>query len=286
MSDTHGLLSQFYISVDGLADSLAQELMGDLLELTVESSLHLPDVATIVVHDTRLKWLDDAKLEPGKGLKIGSRVTSAEHPLFDGEIVEIEPDFRPGAQRFVLRAFDRMHRLSRGRQVRSFQNVTDSDLVNKIARELGLKADVAGTGQLHPYALQANESNLDFLRARATALGQLLYADGTTLCLKAVRDEGSPVELKWAETLMEFRPRLTTLGQAATHTVRGWDPKAKREIVGQAENGNGAPKVGETRQGGALSKKAFNIDAQLLTADRPVREQAVADRLAQAMADR
>src|SRR3982751_3088631 len=113
MPDTLGLLSQFYLTIEGMSDSLAQELVGDLLELTVESSLHLPAVAT------------------------------SEHPLFDGEIVEIEPDFRPGAQRFVLRAFDRMHRLSRGRKVRSFQNMTDSDLLSKVARELRLESDTS-----------------------------------------------------------------------------------------------------------------------------------------------
>ena len=286
MPETQKLLSQFFVAIDGATQGVAQELMGDLLEITVESSLHLPDVCTLVAHDSKLKWLDESKIEPGKTLVISAKAEGDEQPLFDGEIVELEPDFHPGSQRFVLRAFDRLHRLSRGRFVRSFQNVTDSDIVTKIARETGLSADVTSTSQVHPYVLQANESNLAFLQGRAKALGLLLYANKKSLCMKPVRAEGKPVELKWSDTLLEFRPRMTTIDQVATHTVRGWDPKKKQAVVGQARNGNSAPKVGEKRDGGELSKKAFGVDAQQLVTDRPVREQAVAEKLAQALADR
>jgi phage protein D len=286
MPDTQKLMNQFFVEIDGVAQSVAAEILGDLLEITIETSLHLPDVATLVMHDSRLKWLDDAKLEPGKSLVIKASTDSNELPIFDGEIVELEPDFHTGAQRFTLRAFDRLHRLSRGKYVRSFLNVTDGDIVTKIARELGLNADVGQTGQVHPYVLQANETNLEFLQNRAAALGYLLYVEQKKLCLKPVRSAGKQVELKWGESLMEFRPRMTTVDQVATHTVRGWDPKNKREIVGCAHKGSGAPQVGESRDGGELSKKAFGIDAQQLVADRPIREQSVADRLAQTLADR
>ena len=64
-----------------------------------------------------------------------------------------------------MRAFDRLHRLSRGRQVRSFQNVSDSDLVQRIASEVGLQAQVGPTPEVHDYLLQDNQTNLEFLHA-------------------------------------------------------------------------------------------------------------------------
>ena len=69
-------------------------------------------------------------------------------------------------------------------------------------------------------------------------------------------------------------------------TVRGWDPAQKQVIVGQARNGTTAPQVGQSRNGGALVQSAFNIEAQALITDRPVRTQAAADQHAQAEADR
>jgi len=284
MADTDHLLSHFYLKLDG-ADAPA-ELMSAVLGISVESSLHLPDVATLTLHDPRLRWVDDALLAPGTPITVDARAGRQEQPLFDGEIVEIEPDFGPSTHRMVVRAFDRLHRLNRGRQVRSFRNVTDGDLVSKIAQEAGLKPEVGPTSQVHPYVFQANETNLAFLQRRAASLGYLLFVQGKTLHCAAPQSNGQTIELKWGETLSDFRPRLTTIGQLNDVTVRGWDPANKREIVGQARGGNGVPQVGETRSGGEVAKGAFHLEAHYLVADCPVRDQALADRLAQATADR
>ena len=280
------LQAQFYVTVDGMDETVSLELSADILEIVVESSLHLPDAATVVLHDTQLRWIDDAKLEPGKGLRLSAKPTAGdEKPLFDGEIVELEPEFGPGTLKLKVRAFDRLHRLARGRHVRSFLNVTDGDLVQKIAQELGLQPKVGPTPEVHDYVFQNNETNLEFLQGRAALLGYLLFMDGTTLHFEPPAPEDDPVELKWNETLLEFRPRLTTIDQVTTSTVRGWDPATRQEIVGQVQYGNGTPQVGEARKAGELAKAAFSLDAPLLTADRPVRSQGAADRLAQARAD-
>src|SRR5215216_787310 len=181
MAETETLISHFYIEVQGMDKSVGIELMADLVEASVESSLHLPDVASVILHDTKLRWVDDAGLEPGKGLKISAKAGQGEHPIFDGEIVEIEPDFRVAGQRLTIRAFDRLHRLSRGRHVRSFLNVSDGDLVKQIVREASLQAKVGPTSQIHSYVFQNNESNLEFLQNRAASLGFVVFAEGNTI---------------------------------------------------------------------------------------------------------
>src|SRR5579863_291845 len=279
MPDNNNLMSHFYVKIDG-ADA-SDEFTRDLLEITVENSLHLPDVATLVLHDTRLHWIDDASMVPGKVIQISAKTTRQEKVLFDGEIVEIEPDFDPGAQQLIIRAFDRLHRLARGRHVRSFLNVSDDDLVQKIAQEVGLQAKVGPTSQVHPYVFQNNETNLTFLQDRAAALGFLLYVQGKTLHCEALQSNGQPIELEWGVTLREFHPRLTTIGQVDGVTARGWNPATRQEIVGQAMKGQGTPQVGQASGGGELAHRAFKIDAQVLVADRPVRTQAMADTLAQ-----
>jgi phage protein D len=295
MADQGKHTSQFYVSIEGMDDSTLVELMGDLLEATVDSSLHLPDAATVVLHDTHLKWVDDARIQPGRELKISAKPREAsdtgaagggDAPLFDGEIVELESAFAPAAHKLTIRAFDRMHRLSRGRNVRSFVNVTVGDIASKIAQERGLHADIASTPQVHPYLFQHNQTDLEFLQSRASALGYLVNVDGKTLRLAQPTADGDSVSLQWNKDLLEFHPRMTTVGQITGSTVRGWDPSARQEIVGQAQQGNGIPKVGEQTPPGQLAQQAFNVDAQLLTVHRPIRTQAEADQLAQAVADR
>ena len=70
----------------------------------------------------------------------------------------------------TIRAFDRLHRLSRGRRARSFLNVKDEDLVQKIAAEVGLEAKSDSTREVIDYVFQDNESNLEFLQRREPAV--------------------------------------------------------------------------------------------------------------------
>jgi phage protein D len=284
MSDRQQLVNQVFLEIDGMGRERVVELLADLVSLTVESSLHLPDSATLVVHDTKLAWIDDAALEPGKALKISATTGAGEHRIFDGEIVGLEPAFAPHAQRCVIRAFDRIHRLSRGRKVRSFLNVTDGDVFTKLAQECGLKVKCGATNKVHKYLFQNNETNLEFIRTRAATLGYVAYVHEKVLVVDVPKADGATVELEWAKNLKEFHPTLTTMDQISGATARGWDPEHRQEVVGRATEGVGRPEIGQSQAGGALAKKAFGIDAGTLAAYSPIRDQAQADMLAKAVA--
>jgi phage protein D len=287
MPDTSSLISQVHIKIDGAY--VSEEFMHSLLEVNVESSLHMADVATLVLHDPKLKWIDDSSLAPGKAIEIHTKATpekSQAHPVFDGELVEVEPEFSQGTHHLTLRAFDRLHRLSRGRSVRSFQNVSDSDVVQKLAQEVGLQADVDPTKQIYPYLFQNNQTNLEFLHERAAALGFLLYVEGKKLCFKPPKQSEQPIELQWPGNLSEFRPRLTTLAQFNKVSTRGWDPQNKKEIVSDVEQGDGMREIGQQKQGGDIAKNAFSIEAADLVSHQPIRSQSVADSMAKAVANR
>ncbi|PWT85392.1 MAG: type IV secretion protein Rhs [Proteobacteria bacterium] len=287
MSEISTLISQVHVKIDG--NYVSEEFMQAVVEVHVESSLHMPDVSTIVLHDPKLRWIDDAMVAPGKAIEILTTATpqqSQSRPVFDGEIVELEPDFAQGTQHLSVRAFDRLHRLGRGRIIRSFQNVTDSDVVQKIAPEVGLQADVEPTREVHQYLFQNNQTNFEFLQERAAGLGYLLYVEGKKLCFKPPVQDTQSVDLKWAASLSEFRPRLTTLAQINTSKSRGWDPRTKKEIVSETSKADGVRDIGQKKQGGEVAKGAFHIDAANLVFDRPIRTQVGADRIAKAWADR
>lgn len=291
MPETSNLISQFYVELDG--KPAPAELMRALYEITIETSLHMPDAATLLVHDPQLRWVDEEKFSPGKAIQIAAKSTarkSREQTVFDGEIVELESDFGSNAHHLIVRAFDRLHRLGRGRHVRTFQDVKDSDLVQQLARDAKLETDASETRRVHAHLFQNNQTNLEFLRMRARDLGYLLYVRGRKLVFKPPadhsRDGEKPIELEWGKGLAEFRPRLTTIGQASNIVVRGWDPDRQREIVAETGDGKGARDIGHKKRGGETAKDAFNLDTTYLAAHQPVRSQQEAGHLAQALADR
>jgi phage protein D len=287
MPETSTFVSHCDVRIDGTR--VPAELMGSVSEITVENSLHMPDVATLVLWDPGLRWIDSPLLGPGRAIEItavGTAGRKSARPVFDGEIVELEPEFGAKTHRLTVRAFDRLHRLARGQRVRSFQNVTDSDVAARLAREAGLQPDVVATRKVHEYLFQNGETNLEFLRRRAAAVGYLLYVAGRKLCFKPLARSGAPVELSWGATLGEFRLRMTTLSQVSHVVARGWDPGSRQEIVSEVETGQGMRDIGESAPGGAVAEEAFQIETTLLVAHTPIHDQSEADQLSRAVADR
>ena len=275
--------THFYIELSG--QETPPELQQALQQIQVDSSLHLPDVAMLILLDNETKWADDASLMPGKTLKIKSKTEDGENTIFDGEIVELEPSFEGSGQKVTVRAFDRLHRLTRGRYVRTFVQMTDSDVMQKIIREVGLKADITASSEVYDHIFQPNQSNLEFLQARAAALGRYLYAEGETIhCAPPVDDPA--LELELHAGLTAFFPRLSTSAQVAEVQVRGWNVRDKQEVLGKATKGTTAPKTGVAESGGDLASAAHSVTAKYLVNEPVVRTQSAADKLAQAVIDR
>lgn len=279
------LLSQFYVKIDG-ADA-PEEVMNGLIEVTVEDSIHLPDMFIIRLHDRGLRWVDSQTFAEGKEVEIsaapreGGRATN----LITGEITAVEPDFGPdAAPTLTIWGYDRSHRLHRGRHSRSFLQMTDSDIANRIAQEEGLRAQVDATRGVHEYVLQNNQTNMEFLHDRAAAIGYELVVEERTLHFREPADEEGVV-LEWGGNLRSFRPRLTTTQQVSEVMVRGWDPERKQEIIGRATEGRGAPSIGEDRSGSQIAGQAFQQGTRQVVVDHPVTSQAQADALAQAVFD-
>ena len=61
-----------------------------------------------------------------------------EKPLVKGEITAINGDYDATGNRIHMRGYDISHRLHRGRKTRTFVNVTDTDIVRRVASAAGI----------------------------------------------------------------------------------------------------------------------------------------------------
>ena len=279
------LISQLYIKIDGV--DAPQGVMDNLISVEVDDSLNLPDMFVIQLHDPKLEWSDSTTLDIGKEVEISVRGDSSQVKLIVGDITACETEFKHGAGAIVIvRGYDQSHRLSSGRQTKSFVQVTDSDIATRIARELGLKVVADSTTEVHDYVLQENQTNLEFLEGRARRVGFRVLVEGNTLQFKRIPEEGTEVPvLEWGSNLSQFNARLTTSKQASEIEVRGWDPQAKRGIVGTANRAQDMPEVGERRQGGQVAKAAFGTTGKEIVVNRVVATQAEAEALAQSLCE-
>jgi len=284
MPDQANLVSQCNLKIEG--QQAADDLMAAIIEVTVEDSLHLPDMFILRIQDDELRWVDAQTFAIGHEVEIEMGEGNRLRKVFNGEVtaIELEPTSQ-GTFTLQVRGYDRSHRLHRGRQSRSFVQMTDSDIVKKIAQELGLQPQVQATRQVYDYVLQDNQTNWEFLHARAQRIGYELRVEDRKLYFQPPQDSGTPVAtLEWGSTLLDFHAQMSTARQVDEVIVRGWDPKAKQALIGRATRGAGAPRIGESQTGSQMAQEAFG-QAKVVTVDRPVVTQAEADALAQALCD-
>jgi phage protein D/phage baseplate assembly protein gpV len=277
-------VSQISLKIDGLP--AAKEVIDDLMEVIVDHSLHLPSMFMLRLSSRDMRWLEDPTFREGKRIEIfcGERLPIT---LLAGKIADLEPELDPDGPALLVRGYDLSHKLYRGRQRRSFVQMTDADLARKLAIDAGLTpGTIDKTSEVHEYVFQNNQTNAEFLLERARRLGYELWVEDRALHFRKPAPNGEPVRLVWGDTLRHFRPRLSTAEQLNEVEVRGWDPKHKRAVVGRATQGKGAPQIGlpPGATGATIAKDAWG-EAKLAVVDQLVHSPAEAEMLAQAVLD-
>jgi phage protein D/phage baseplate assembly protein gpV len=270
MSEGSFTLAQAKVKIGG--SPVSTEMASDILEIVVDTTLHMPDMFTILLYaqvydDNSSQWIDDASLDVGKEVEI----SVDNKVLIKGEITALEPTFdENGRATLLLRGYDKSHRLHIGRKTRTFQNVKDSDLARTIAGEAGLSAEVDATSVTYEWVLQNNQTNMEFLLERAQRNGyQVTVADGKLYFKKGDSNQGAGPTLEWGANLRSFRPRLTTSHQAKTVKVRGWDAKQKKNLESQATQS--LTQAGVSQTGGAKAASAFGLSqAEEVVVSHPV----------------
>jgi len=281
--------AQVYVSLNGESVELAQ---GNLIEVQVDQTPDMPDSAEIVLADAP-RWT--AELNLGDSLTVDlSGAEGSRQTVFKGEVVGIEAIYKTNNRsEVIVRAFDRLHRLTRGRKSRTYEQVSDGDIVKKIAQEHGLGTDISSDVSIaYDHVHQHNQTDLEFLLLRAARIGyqvgvwdDKLYFKHRGQRTRPPQGTGGAPRLKWGETLQGFSVRLSSNGLPTKVTVRGWDPEHKREIVGEARRSDVSPEVQGVRAATEVSESAHSVEAQVHYVDIPVSSQAEAEAIARAKLD-
>ncbi len=164
------------------------------------------------------------------GKKIEIRIK--EGILFSGRILSIEgrfPEMAPPT--LVITADDGLQDLRMTRRTRSFETTSDADIFRQIANDHGLKCDTDISGATYPVQVQANQSDLEFLRTRALDCDLDLWLESNTLKAKTRSSRtDSGLELTQGSNLFEFHVTADLAHQRTALVLGGWDVAAKRAV--------------------------------------------------------
>lgn len=289
------------VTIDGLP--IDRSLEPSLSSVVVADHLHLPDMFEIVLLDPDGEALPQIRARIGSAVRIsgtplgqaGGGGAGAEDPLIDGEVTALEGRYGPGGVNLVIRGYDLSHRMMGGTRTETYRDVTDSDIARTVAGRAGIPVGrVDESDILHEHVSQAGQSDWDFLRARAREIGfEVAVREGRLDFKRSEQASQAPgegdyrstdrLQLVWGTTkLIRFHPRVTASEQVRSVEVRGWDPKQKKAIVGQATAATVSAAVEDTP--GALADVSGRD--RWVAAGRPLWQQSAVDEAAAAEAER
>jgi uncharacterized protein len=252
------------IAADG--QPIPAAMRAAITRVSVQQSLGAADRAEIAMTNERLRWLDDPQLAIDAGLTVAlGYAPDRPQQLFAGEVVGHDATFpSTGAPAMTVVGQDRLRRLQQGTKARSFAipitgignyPLPDSAIVDIIALEHGLVGllepigaaisallggaalAVAGSDTEAVQSLirrQERQSDLEFLTAVARENGWDLTIDqsgpraGIQLRFLSPLDHLAPdVKLTYGASLIEFRPRISVVGQIVSVTAHVWVAQIK-----------------------------------------------------------
>lgn len=256
---------QFKIEIDG--GPLPPGLRGSISSVSYRDGLEGADSVDVTFANPGLQWLDHPLLAQDLGFRLS--IGYAPDPLeevFVGEITGVEPSFPSGGMPTIkITAHDFLNRLTHGKVDRAFA-ISTPKFAHFPLPDVAVTAIVSASNLLIPYPdpiggalsalmslavylntpadsqlavrTQEGQSDFDFLSAIAKENGWQVYIDhtldpkGYVLRFQFLMQDYAPsLALKWGESLIEFTPRLTVVGDVAAISSRVWVQSLQIEFV-------------------------------------------------------
>jgi uncharacterized protein involved in type VI secretion and phage assembly len=226
-----------------------QAFMVDVREVRVEESIYEPCRFTVILDNpygpgeeggTPGKYTDSFK--PNEDWGITFKTSRAEpmpfQPPFAGRVIlgrsfRVSVDFDKEAQgRVTIVGYDKLSLFAEGIRHRTFTNQSHKEIVEKIAREVGITiGEIEDTGITEEYICQSDETNLQFLSKIAAMNGFELFIQcndmGDPLLYFRKPATKATLQLKWGENIRSIRPRYKKM-QINHVDIPYWKYKDKR----------------------------------------------------------
>ncbi len=256
---------EYSIEIDG--DPIPPALRGSVSRISYTDGIQGADRVEVSIANEGLRWLDHPLLQVDNRftLSLGYAPDPLER-VFVGEITGVNATFPNGGMpTLTVVAHDFLQRLTTGTKDRGFM-LNLPTIGHFPLPDPAVVSLVAATNLLIPYPdpigaalsfftlliayavsplaakkgvrIQQSQSDFDFLAGIAKENGWEMYIDHTLepqgFILRfqfLIQDYAPSVTLAWGESLADFTPRLTTVGQVAGVQTRLWLPSIKMELV-------------------------------------------------------
>lgn len=264
MMDAVVLAPEFRIEIEG--ERIPAALRASTSSVTLDQGFDGADRVEMSIANSNLRWLDSPLLKLDRDLDLSfGYAPKPLIRVFSGSIVAVAATFpQSGGPAMAVTAQDRRQAMKQGKKVRWFaipipsvgnfplpdiataSLVTLENLLLPVMDPVGaaiavliggieMVTSIADPGSAQKFIRkEANESDYDFLAKIARENGWDMYIDhsgalgGHKLRFQSSLDNLEPdVTLRYGRTLVDFAPRITSVGQIISVTGYVWVPQIK-----------------------------------------------------------
>ncbi len=288
----------FRVEVNGTR--LQAEVSMNIEQVQVVSKPDTIDTFSFTITNAlpKLRWThttDGDLFAQAKSVKISMGYQDDLTEMIEGEITQLNPSFPDsGVPTLAIEGQSLMHRLHGTNRTRTFQNMTDKQIIDQLARGAGLQAKVEDTSTQYQYVMQANQTDLEFLRERAKRIHyEVLVENKTLIFRKSQESQDKNYTLVWAAMpksrldgektlpLKSCSLQMNTHDQPTTIEVRGYDVQNKKAFVSRAGSSDQTSKM-KGKQTGADVAATFQRERQHVHVVTPFQSQQECDEAAKA----
>jgi len=233
----------------------------DICKLSITNAA--PEMRWTHTDDSHLFWIG-SEIQVDLGY-----VDNLTQSMMTGTITGVNASFpASGVPTLTVTCTGHGQKLNRCPKTTTHTGKTDTQITQQIGEAAGLQVEAEDTEIVHDYMIQANQTDYQFLRARAEMLHYELFVDGKTLHFRKAKDTSDQTyTFVWSPSksfstagsrtlpLKSFNPDANALNQQYTETrIRAYDPKTKKVIIGKSSSDEESPSGSEA--GSAAREKA------------------------------
>jgi len=220
---------------------------------------------------TDFLYFDRSVLDFGKDFEIKLGNDS----IFKGKIMGLEGNFPEGqSPEISVLAEDRFQDLRMTRRTRTFNDVSDADVIKQIATEHGLTPDVDVPGPTYKVLAQVNQSDLAFIRDRARSIDAEVWMSDKTLHAKAhTGRNGDKLQMTYGNQLREFNVLADLAMQRTSVAVNGWNISNKAAMQFEATDSAISSELNGDTSGVSILQSALGQRKEALAHTIPLNDQ-------------
>jgi Bacteriophage probable baseplate hub protein len=277
---------EFKVTVNGT--KLKSDISGNIYQIVVTKGIDsVQDTCKLSITNAapEMRWThtDDARLFwIGGEMQVDlGYVDNLTRSMMTGTITGVNASFpASGVPTITVTCTGYAQRLNQCKKTKTYTKKTDKQIAEQIGQDVGLEVQADETDIVYDHVIQPNQTDYQFLMARADILHYELFVDDKTLHFRKAQDDSEPTyTFVWSPAksftvgsrtlpLKSFTPDANALNQQYTETcIRAYDPKTKAATVNKSSNDEDAPNGVEP---GSAARKKITGPCQQTDVTKPV----------------